>query len=171
MDISSVTYYFTTYGGIAIFVIVLLEYLNLPGFPAGVIMPLAGIMASRGNINFFQVLIITVAAGLLGSLLLYALGRQGGEVFLKAYVKRFPSQKAPLEKNLEWIRQKGPIGVFVAKLLPMVRTIVSIPAGVVRMNLAKYVVSSTMGIIIWNFFFVGAGYVFGEQVFQLLGKR
>lgn len=53
MDLSLITYYFTRYGAIAIFVIVFLEYLNLPGFPAGVIMPLSGIMAARGNINFF----------------------------------------------------------------------------------------------------------------------
>ena len=49
MDLSTITYYFTRYGAIAIFVIVLLEYLNLPGFPAGVIMPLAGIFAAKGN--------------------------------------------------------------------------------------------------------------------------
>ena len=67
MDLSTVTYYFTRYGAIAIFVIVFLEYLNLPGFPAGIIMPLSGIMAAKGNIPFVWVMVITVAAGLLGS--------------------------------------------------------------------------------------------------------
>ena len=62
MDLSSITYYFTRYGAIAIFVIVFLEYLNLPGFPAGIIMPLSGIMAAKGNINFFWVMAITLAA-------------------------------------------------------------------------------------------------------------
>ena len=61
------------------------------------------------------------------------------------------------------------MGVFVGKLLPMVRTIVSIPAGVVKMDLMKYTVSSACGILIWNFAFIGAGYVLGDQVFQLLG--
>ena len=73
----------TSYGPIAIFTIVLLEYLNLPGFPAGVIMPLAGIWAARGGLNFFLTMIITVAAGLLCSILLYVLGRLGGDFFLK----------------------------------------------------------------------------------------
>lgn len=53
MDIQTIMQYFVDYGPIAIYVIVLLEYLNLPGFPAGIIMPLAGIWAARGNISFF----------------------------------------------------------------------------------------------------------------------
>ena len=168
MDLSTLTLYFTKYGAVAIFVIVLLEYLNLPGFPAGVIMPLAGVMASKGNISFLWVMVITVAAGLLGSMILYGLGRKGGEVFIRAYTKRFPKHKETLEKNLEWIRSKGSIGVFLGKLIPMIRTLVSIPAGVVKMNLVKYVTASTCGIILWNFVFVGAGYLLGDKVFELL---
>ncbi len=170
MDLSAITLYFTRYGAVAIFTIVLLEYMNLPGFPAGIIMPLSGVMAARGNISFLQVMVITVAAGLLGSLLLYGLGRKGGEVFLGAYTKRFPKHKESLERNLEWIRSKGSMGVFLGKLIPMIRTLVSIPAGVVKMNLAKYVTASLGGIILWNFVFVGAGYLLGDQVFEILGK-
>lgn len=169
MDINTLIQYFTQYGAIAIFVIVLLEYLNLPGFPAGVIMPLSGVMAAKGNISFFTVMVITVAAGLLGSMVLYLLGRKGGELFLNTYIKRFPKHKAGLEKNMEWVRQKGAVGVFVAKLLPMVRTLVSIPAGVLKMPLRKYITSSTLGIFIWNFVFVGAGYVLGDKFFELIG--
>ena len=169
MDLSTITLYFTRYGAIAIFVIVFLEYLNLPGFPAGIIMPLSGIMAARGDIHFFWVMVITVAAGLAGSLALYVLGRKGGDLFLKAYIRRFPKQRETLEKNLEWIRRKGCVGVFLGKLIPMVRTIVSIPAGGIRMNLLKYIISSTCGILVWNFVFVGAGYVMGDKVFQMLG--
>lgn len=169
MDLNLLTFYFTRYGAIAIFVIVLLEYLNLPGFPAGVIMPLSGIMAAKGNIGFFQVMLITVAAGLLGSLILYGLGRKGGELFLNAYIRRFPKQKESLEKNLDWVRRRGCIGVFVGKLLPMLRTLVSIPAGVVKLNLLKYTISSVCGIIIWNFVFVGAGYLLGDKFFEITG--
>lgn len=167
MDLAMLTEYFTRYGLIAIFIIVLLEYLNLPGFPAGIIMPLAGVMASRGQINFILALIVTVAAGLIGSWMLYFLGLKGGEVFLKFYVKKFPKQKAALEKNIEWLRGKGCIGVFVAKLLPMIRTLISIPAGVLKMNFLKYTISSALGIFIWNLVFVGAGYLCGDAVFSL----
>lgn len=166
MTLEIVMQYFARYGGIAIFVIVLLEYLNLPGFPAGVIMPLAGVWAAKGNINFMIALLITVAAGLLGSLLLYLLGYKGGELFLSNYIKKFPKQKAAVDKNLDLIRKKGCIGIFFSKLIPMVRTIISIPAGVLKINIWEYIVSSTLGILVWNLFFVGAGYYLGDAVFQ-----
>ncbi len=170
MDISTLTMYFTQYGAVAIFVIVFLEYLNLPGFPAGIIMPLAGVMAAKGNIHFGWVMVITVAAGLAGSLLLYFLGLKGGQIFLRNYIRRFPNQEPGLRRNMEWVREKGCMGVFLAKLIPMLRTIVSIPAGVLQMPLGRYVLSSTMGIAVWNFVFVGAGYLLGDSVFELLEK-
>lgn len=160
--------YFARYGGIAIFAIVLLEYLNLPGFPAGVIMPLAGLWAARGNISFIPALAITVAAGLTGSMILYYLGYKGGELFLQKYLDKFPKQRPAIEKKLVWIRNKGSVGIFISKLVPMVRTLVSIPAGVSKMNLVQYTVSSTLGIFVWNLFFVGAGYYLGDAVLQYL---
>lgn len=170
MDLSALTMYFTQYGAIAIFIIVFLEYMNLPGFPAGIIMPLAGIMAAKGNISFFWVMVITVLAGLLGSLLLYLLGWKGGPIVINAYTKRFPKQKPALDKALNWVREKGCVGVFVAKLIPMLRTIISIPAGALQMRLTTYLISSTMGIFVWNLIFVGAGYLMGDQIFEILGK-
>ena len=75
MNIQDLTHYFLQYGAFFIYLIVLLEYLNLPGFPAGVIMPLAGIWAAQGEISFPLVMVLTVAAGLTGSWALYLLGR------------------------------------------------------------------------------------------------
>lgn len=99
MNLTALTQYFTEYGIIAIFVIILLEYLNLPGFPAGVIMPLAGVMAAKGNISFSMVMFVTTAAGLTGSLALYLLGSKGGELFLTAYLKRFPKHREGIDKT------------------------------------------------------------------------
>ncbi len=127
-------------------------------------MPLAGIWAARGGLSFFMTMIITVAAGLTGSVILYALGRGGGEMFLKKYYKKFPSQKEMIEGKMQYLRERGGMGIFVSKLLPMVRTIISIPAGMIRMDFRKYVVSSTLGIAVWNLVFVGAGYLFGDSV-------
>ena len=90
MTIQMLTQYFAQYGAVFVFLIVLLEYMNLPGFPAGVIMPLAGIWAARGDISFPAVMVISVAAGLLGSWILYFLGRLGGEIFLRFYLRHFP---------------------------------------------------------------------------------
>ena len=61
------------------------------------------------------------------------------------------------------------MGVFVGKLIPMVRTLIPIPAGVVKMDLMQYMLSSLGGIVIWNFVFIGAGYLIGEPVFEMLG--
>lgn len=167
MEIEVIMQYFADYGPIAIFVIVLLEYLNLPGFPAGVIMPLAGIWAARGEMNFFIALLITVAAGVLGSVILYGLGRGGGEVFLKRYYKRFPKHEKLVEEKIGYLREKGCVGIFISKLVPMVRTLISIPAGVMKMNFGNYVISSALGVAVWNLVFVGAGYLFGDAVFQM----
>lgn len=168
MGIEIIMDYFVKYGGVAIFVIVLLEYLNLPGFPAGVIMPLAGAWAAKGNIQFVPAILITVAAGLTGSLILYWVGYTGGDFVLKKYLNKFPRQRPMIEKKLEWVRQKGSVGIFFSKLIPMIRTLISIPAGVSKMNLVKYTVSSTLGILVWNLFFVGAGYFLGDAVFKYL---
>lgn len=168
MGIETITFYFTHYGAVAIFVIVLLEYMNLPGFPAGIIMPLSGVWAARGNINFPMVMLITLAAGVLGSWILYVFGRTGGHLLLEKYLQRFPKHREPIEKNFEMIRQKGCLGIFISKLIPMVRTLVSIPAGVLKIDFIKYTISSALGVFVWNLIFVGAGYFLGDAVFAYL---
>lgn len=167
MGIQELTAYFSQYGAIFVFVIVLLEYLNLPGFPAGVIMPLAGVWASRGDIGFVKVMVLSVAAGLLGSWILYFLGRWGGEAFLKFYIRHFPRQEQWIRDTIWKLQKKGAKAVFTAKLLPVVRTLISIPAGMISMDFGTYTLSSLMGIFLWNLAFVGAGYVLGESFFTV----
>lgn len=167
MDIQTLTQYFLQYGAVFIFLIVLLEYMNLPGFPAGVIMPLAGIWAAKGDISFFDTMLLTLLAGLLGSWILYFLGRLGGDVFFAFIKRKFPKQQELVEKNMDMLRKKGFMGIFISKLIPMVRTIISIPAGIIKMNFLKYTVSSALGIFVWNLVLVGAGYLFGDNALQL----
>ena len=167
MSIQALTQYFTKYGAIFVFLIVLLEYMNLPGFPAGVIMPLAGIWSAKGAISFPMVMLLSVAAGLLGSWILYFLGRLGGDAFFRFYVRRFPKQKGLIEKNLEALRRRGAVGVFVGKLVPMIRTLISIPAGMISMEFGRYTVSSVLGVLVWNTVFIGAGYVMGDAVWSM----
>ena len=134
MSLEIITSYFMQYGAVAIFIIVLLEYMNLPGFPAGIIMPLSGVWAAKGNINFFWVMAITLAAGVIGSWLLYFLGYAGGNLVLEKYLQKFPKHRPAIERNFEMIRQRGCFGIFLSKLIPMVRTLISIPAGVLKIN-------------------------------------
>lgn len=166
MNIEMLTGYFTRYGMFAVFVIVFLEYLNLPGFPAGVIMPLAGVMAAGGHNSFLVTLLVSTAAGVLGSEMLYCLGRFGGDAFFGFIKKHFPKTEPSIDRCFSWIQERGYAGVFLGKLIPAVRTLVSIPAGVVKLEPVKYTVYSTLGVLIWNAVFVGAGYFFGEAVFS-----
>lgn len=152
------------YGAIGIFIIVFLEYLNLPGFPAGIIMPLAGIWAAEGHMNFFLTIFITILAGVSGSIVLYALGRGGGELFLKKLYQKFPGKRDLIEDKIFYLKEKGVVGVFICKLIPVARTLISIPAGIIKMNFIPYVISSAFGVALWNLAFVGAGYFFGYQV-------
>lgn len=168
MDIRTLTEYFAEYGAFFIYLIVFLEYLNLPGFPAGVIMPLSGIWAARGEISFPAVMALTVAAGLTGSWLLYLLGRMGGPKVMGMYFRKFPKQKAVIEDKMKFLREKGCAGVFVSKLIPVARTLISIPAGMIKMNFTKYTLSSACGVFLWNLAFVGAGYFLGEPALDLL---
>lgn len=168
MDLETFTCYFTQYGAIAIFIVVLLEYMNLPGFPSGIIMPLSGVWAARGNINFFWVMVITLLAGVLGSWILYFVGYAGGSLILDKYLKKFPKHRAAIEKNFQMIQEKGCFGIFIGKLIPMVRTLISIPAGVLKIPFVKYTISSALGVFLWNLVFVGAGYLLGDAVFQYL---
>ena len=168
MGVQELTQYFVQYGAVFVFLIVLLEYMNLPGFPAGVIMPLEGVWAAKGNVSFLFVLVLSVAAGLLGSWILYFFGRLGGEPFFRFYMKKFPKQKELIKRNIEVIRRKGAYGVFVSKLVPMLRTLISIPAGMVRLNFCQYTLSSLLGVFLWNLLFVGAGYFLGDSVWNLL---
>ena len=169
MSVNEVMNYLSQYGIIIVFVIIFLEYLNLPGFPAGVIMPVAGIWSQATETNFLFVLIVSVMAGVVGSWMLYAVGFYGGEIILNKYTEKFPKQKDFIDSKLKYLKERGNIGVFISKLLPMVRTLISIPAGVLKLNFAKYTIYSAMGIFIWNGVLMGAGYVLGETVFKILG--
>lgn len=103
MSISELTDYFLRYGAFFIYLIVLLEYLNLPGFPAGVIMPLAGIWAAKGEISFPMVMVLTVFAGLTGSWALYLLGRFGGGKVMEFYFKKFPKHRPVIEEKMAFL--------------------------------------------------------------------
>jgi membrane protein DedA with SNARE-associated domain len=115
-----------------------------------------------------MVMLLSVAAGLLGSWILYFLGRLGGDAFFRFYARKFPGQKALIEKNLEALRRRGAVGVFLGKLVPMIRTLISIPAGMISMEFGRYTLSSALGVLVWNTVFIGAGYMMGDTVWRIL---
>ena len=84
---------------------------------------------------------------------------------MEKYLTKFPKHREAIEKNFEIIRKRGCFGIFLSKLIPMVRTLISIPAGVLKIDFMKYTISSALGVFLWNLIFVGAGYILGDAVF------
>lgn len=148
------------YGLLIVFVVVLLEHLNLPGLPAGVVLPVAGIWAAKGH-SFVITLLVTIIAGLVGSILLYYVGKLGGSKMLSFFLGKSEKTKKVYDKVKLRMEKQGSIAIFISKFIPVVRTLVGIPAGAMNMNIVKYTWSSTLGITFYNIVFVSAGYFFG----------
>lgn len=163
MDASTLSYYFAQYGVIVIFIIIFLEHLNLPGFPAAIIMPIVGIWASNGGGSLIEVLIISEIAGVLGSCILYFVGRLFGKFIIKIIEKKLPKYKVHVDKTIDILQRRGFIGNLISKLIPMIRTISPIPAGLIKLNFISYILSSAIGIAIWNSVLISGGYFFGEK--------
>lgn len=165
MDIYSILDYFTTYGLYFLFIIVFLEYLNLPGLPAGIIMPAAGILIANSEMSFVKALIVSVLAGILGSYVLYFIGYYLGKPLLDKFYAKFVKLQPSIDKAISYTDRHGNKGVFIARLIPVARTLISLTAGTLRMNVIPFTLYSIMGIIIWNFVFIYAGYAFGYLFF------
>ena len=136
-----------------LFVIVFLEYLNLPGLPAGIIMPAAGLLVAANDVSFLTALVLSVFAGLLGSYALYFVGYFLGHPILEWFYHRFDQMRPAIDRAVRYTEVHGDKGVFIARLIRVV--------GTVRMNLLTFTIYSTVGILIWNFAFIYAGYAFG----------
>ena len=161
MDINNMLQYIGKYGYIFLAVIVFLEYLNLPGLPAGIIMPAAGILVKSDGLNFIYTLIISVIAGLLGSFILYILGHYCGKPILSKLQYKFPKSKMAIDKIYKYIDKYGNIGIVVARVIPVARTLISLVAGTFNIGFIEFTLYSIIGITIWNFIFIYAGYAFG----------
>ncbi len=161
-NIQTVLNYFTEYGLLFMFIIVFLEYMNLPGLPAGIIMPAAGILIASQEMNFITALIVSVIAGLLGSYVLYFIGYFLGHSVLNKFYQKYEKLQPSIDKAIGYTNKHGNKGVFMARLIPVARTLISLTVGTVRMNFISFSLYSVLGITIWNFIFIYAGYAFGH---------
>lgn len=161
MDINTVLDYFSNYGLYFLFIIVFLEYMNLPGLPAGIIMPAAGILIASSEMNFITALIVSVIAGLLGSYVLYFIGYFLGKPILDKFYHKYKKLQPSIDKAVSYTEQHGNKGVLIARLIPVARTLISLTVGTVRMNFISFTVYSTIGIAVWNLVFIYAGYACG----------
>ncbi|MDP9864392.1 MULTISPECIES: DedA family protein [Streptosporangium] len=135
-----------------------------PPLPSEVILPLAGFTSSRGEMDLLTVLAWTTAGSVLGALALYWVGALLGRERTLALAARIPLLKiSDIDKTEAWFLKHGRKTVFFGRMIPIFRSLISIPAGVERMPLAAFTLLTTAGSLIWNTIFVLTGYVLGEN--------
>jgi membrane protein DedA with SNARE-associated domain len=135
-----------------------------PPLPSEVILPLAGFTASRGEMNLIAALLFTTAGSVIGALALYWVGAALGRDRTLALAEKLPLVKtADVLRTEEWFLKHGSKAVLFGRMIPVFRSLVSVPAGVERMPLGTFLGLTTLGSAVWNTLFVLAGYLLGEN--------
>lgn len=135
-----------------------------PPLPSEVILPLAGFTASQGSFTLAEALIWTTVGSVVGASLLYALGVLFGRDRMYWVWERLPLTKtSDLERTEEWFARHGRKAVFFGRMVPIFRSLISVPAGIERMPILQFLGLTLAGSAIWNTIFVLAGYYLGEQ--------
>ncbi|MBT3155464.1 DedA family protein [Streptomyces sp. CHD11] len=135
-----------------------------PPLPSEVILPLAGFAASSGRMGLFEVLLWTTLGSVVGALALYGVGALLGRERTVAIAGRLPLVKvSDIEKTEAWFLRHGTKAVFFGRMIPIFRSLISVPAGVERMRLPVFLGLTALGSAIWNTVFVLAGYALGDN--------
>ncbi|GGS65956.1 hypothetical protein GCM10010176_005570 [Nonomuraea spiralis] len=142
---------------------IMLENL-FPPLPSEVILPLSGFTAGRGELDLLDVLLFTTLGSVAGALALYWVGALLGRERTLAIAAKLPLVKvSDIEKTEAWFLRHGRKTVFFGRMIPIFRSLISVPAGVERMPLVTFTLLTTAGSAIWNTIFVLAGYFLGEN--------
>lgn len=164
--VETLTRFIENFGLIAVFVLMTAESALIP-IPSEVTMPFAGFMAGRGLMNFWAAVSVGAFANLVGSLLAYWLGYTKGEEWVRVAIKRWGKWLLIKEKEFDrakdWFTRYGQAITFTSRLLPVVRTFISLPAGIMKMNLPKFIVLTLIGAFIWSAFLTYLGLKLGQN--------
>ncbi len=135
-----------------------------PPIPSEVILPLAGFAASRGDLSLASAIIWTTIGSVVGAVALYYVGALLGRDRVRRIVERLPLVKlADVDRTEAWFAKHGVKAVFFGRMIPIFRSLISIPAGLERMKLTTFLLYTTLGSLIWNSIFIFAGYGLGEN--------
>ncbi|REF35062.1 membrane protein DedA with SNARE-associated domain [Thermasporomyces composti] len=144
-------------------ILIALENL-FPPLPSEVVLPLAGFTASRGEMSLLAAVVWTTMGSLVGALVLYAIGALVGRERLRAIVARMPLLTLhDLDRSEAWFVKHGRKAVLLGRMVPIFRSLISVPAGLERMSLGVFVLFTTVGSLIWNTTFILAGYALGQN--------
>lgn len=135
-----------------------------PPIPSEVILPLGGYLAGQGRLSYWAVLIAATVGSVLGALMLYGLGAVLGRERLRRLIDRVPLLEiADLDRAESWFHRHGTAAVLVGRVIPVVRSLISVPAGVERMGLVRFLLLTAVGSGVWNALFVTLGFQVGER--------
>ncbi|HYC19319.1 MAG TPA: DedA family protein [Candidatus Bathyarchaeia archaeon] len=149
-------------GYAGVFVAMGLESACIP-LPSEVIMPFAGFVVWKGELTLIGVALAGTAGCLAGSLVAYSVGAYGGLPLLERYGKYVLIRKSELDRAHTWFGRYGEIAVFVGRVLPIVRTFISLPAGVARMDVKKFSLYTVLGSLPWCFGLAYVGILLGPH--------
>ena len=150
------------FGYLGLFMVMVAENL-FPPIPSEVVLPLAGFEVSRGTLGFGGALATATAGSVAGALILYALGRAGGRPLILRYGRVLRITPAGLDRAEDWFDRYGAWVVLLGRLIPGVRSIVSVPAGIARMPLIRFVLLTSLGSLFWNALLISTGRALGSN--------
>jgi len=164
-----VNHFLETWGYLAIFVLTLLESACIP-IPSEVTLGLSGALASgavisgvHGDLSLGWVIVVGILGSLVGSLIAYAVGRTGGRALVNRYGKYVLITHNDLDRVEAWFNRRGDSVVLIGRVVPVVRTFISLPAGLAEMDLTKFVVFTTIGVAVWVSLLCSIGYAVGTS--------
>ena len=153
-------------GLVAIFVLMTAESALIP-IPSEITMPFGGFLAGRGVVSFWSVVFIGALGNLLGSLLAYYLGYVKGEGWVRIAIRKWGKwlliREEEFDKSKEWFAKYGQGITFASRLLPIVRTFISLPAGIAKMNLPFFAILTFIGSFLWSGVLAFVGLKLGEN--------
>lgn len=144
-----------------LFALIMLESTLVP-IPSELVMPFAGYLASTGRFSLAVILVINSTAALLGSGLCYWIGKAGGKPLLVKYGKFIGVRKKDIEKTEAYFARHGKATILISRFLPVIRHIISIPAGIARMPLPAFFLQTFIGATIWGSVLILIGYELGN---------
>ncbi|SCE89862.1 membrane protein DedA, SNARE-associated domain [Micromonospora matsumotoense] len=150
-------------GAVGVACLVALESI-VPPIPSEIVLAMAGYLAAEGRFHLAVIVLAATVGSLVGALVLYWLGAALGEERLKRWLDHIPLvDREDLEKADRWFERHGRWAVLIGRLVPVVRSLVSVPAGANRMPMGEFVLLTTLGSGVWNALIVGLGYTLGSR--------
>ncbi|MCU0608327.1 MAG: DedA family protein [Chitinispirillaceae bacterium] len=149
-------------GYFSVFVLMVMESMVFP-VPSEAVMPFAGFLIEQGRFSWAVVIVASTLGSIVGSLLSYWIGRSFGKPFLEKYGKFFLINKDDLAATEKFFGRFGDPTIFVCRFIPVVRHLISLPAGMAKMNIVKFSIYTIVGAGIWNAFLAWAGFKLQEN--------